>query len=157
MTSEERKHAPVGLRFDTGKTKVNLIPPDALMALGEVYTVGAEKYADRNWEKGMPFSTVEGCLVRHMLKYQMGEDYDEETGCLHLAHVAWNAMALLTYQLRGMDQFDDRQEIPVGKASRSIRGIHRVPEPTTGVGSTQTSGEFESVRPPMGYVIDSTL
>ena len=112
MTPEERASAPVGLRFDDGKNKLHLIPPDALWALGEVFTRGALKYADRNWEKGMPWSTVEGCMYRHFLKYQLGEDIDEETGCSHLAHVAWNAMVLLAYQLRGMDEFDDRPEIP---------------------------------------------
>ena len=111
MTPEERRNAPEGLRFNAGKNQLNLVPPDALWALGEVFTKGAEKYAANNWLKGMDWSKVEGCMMRHLLKYQMGEDRDEETGCLHMAHVAWNAMAILTYQLRGIGT-DDRQDFP---------------------------------------------
>ena len=111
MTELEKENSPIGLRFNDGKNMVNLIPADATWALGKVFTQGAEKYFAKNWEKGMPYSTIEGCLMRHLLKYQMGEDYDTESGNLHMAHVAWNAMALLTYQLRGMTQFDDRTKL----------------------------------------------
>ncbi|NIN67629.1 MAG: hypothetical protein GTO63_23590, partial [Anaerolineae bacterium] len=40
-----------GLRFDEGKERVDLLPPDALMYLGKVYAMGAVKYGDRNWER----------------------------------------------------------------------------------------------------------
>uniref|UniRef100_UPI001E4FF338 dATP/dGTP diphosphohydrolase domain-containing protein n=1 Tax=Acetomicrobium sp. S15 = DSM 107314 TaxID=2529858 RepID=UPI001E4FF338 len=33
--------------------RYDLIPSDALRELAKVYTVGAEKYGERNWEKGM--------------------------------------------------------------------------------------------------------
>ena len=61
---------------------------------------GVEKYPERNWEKGMDWSRVFGSLLRHAWKFWKEEDYDEETGCHHMAMVAWNAMALCSYSLR---------------------------------------------------------
>lgn len=96
-----------GLRYDDGKTRYDLIPFDALHAVAEVYTQGAVKYAPRNWEKGMLYSRCLGSLMRHVAAWQNGEDVDAESGSHHMAHAAWNALALLTYNLRGTGS-DDR-------------------------------------------------
>lgn len=34
-----------GLKYDSGKPRLDLVPPEAVMALGYVLTYGAEKYA----------------------------------------------------------------------------------------------------------------
>jgi len=65
--------------------------------LAKVFTKGAEKYAERNWEKGMSWQSVLASLERHKEAFKKGEDYDKETGLLHMAHVAWNALALVSY------------------------------------------------------------
>lgn len=109
--SEKVKVDGGGLRYDEGKEAVYLMPPDALMELGRVYGVGAKKYAPRNWERGMRLSKVLGPLMRHLFRWQMGQDRDEESGQLHLAHVAWNALALLTYALRGIGEDDVRMDL----------------------------------------------
>lgn len=96
-----------GLRYNGGKTRYDLIPFDGLEALADVYTRGAEKYAERNWEKGMGWMVMFASLMRHTAKWCMGEDYDKESGQLHMAHVAWNALGLVTYQLRNIGT-DDR-------------------------------------------------
>lgn len=96
-----------GLRFDEGKERVDLLPADALMELGKVYGAGAKKYAARNWERGMPYSKVLGPLLRHLFKWMRGEQIDPEDGQRHIAKVAWNAMSLLTYELRKIG-IDDR-------------------------------------------------
>lgn len=101
-----------GLRYNAGKPRYDLLPADALDELVKVFTRGAEKYAPRNWEKGMAWSeTCFAALQRHAWKWQAGEDIDPETGCQHMAHAAWNALALVAYSLRGVGQ-DDR---PVAK------------------------------------------
>lgn len=100
-----------GLRFDDGKARVDLLPPDALLELGKVYAFGAKKYSDRNWEKGMKWSKVLGPLMRHLFKWMMGNDRDAESGELHLNHVAWNALALLTYALRGIGENDVQPKV----------------------------------------------
>ena len=95
-----------GLRFDAGKLRLDLIPPEWLEALGGVLTVGAAKYAPRNWELGMPWSKVWGPLLRHCLAWLKGERNDPETGQHHLAHVAWNALALMVYEMRKLGEDD---------------------------------------------------
>ena len=105
-----RKDEP-GLRYDNGKLRYDLLPADALAELVKVYTFGAAKYADRNWEKGMSWSRCFGSLLRHAFAYWAGEDNDQETELPHMAHVAWNALALCAYSMRGMEDFDDRPSL----------------------------------------------
>ena len=97
-----------GLRLDEGKPRVDLIPPEAMMELGKLYAAGAKKYADRNWERGMPWSQCLGPLMRHLFKWMAGERLDPETGLSHMTHVAWNAIALVTYELRKIGTDDVR-------------------------------------------------
>jgi hypothetical protein len=95
------------LRYDTGKIRYDLLPADGLEELAKVYTKGAEKYAPRNWEKGMDWSRCLGSLMRHTWKFWRGETIDPETGCHHMAMAAWNALALCVYDLRKVGT-DDR-------------------------------------------------
>jgi len=39
--------------------------------------------------------------MRHKVKHESGELNDPDTGHLHLAHAAWNAIARLELYLRG--------------------------------------------------------
>lgn len=96
----------LGLRYDKGKNRLDLIPPEWIWELGKVLTAGANKYADRNWELGMRWSKVVGPIWRHLIRFLCGEQLDKETGCHHLAHVAWNALALLSYDLRSIGEDD---------------------------------------------------
>lgn len=99
----------VGVKFDNGKPRFDLIPPEALFGLAELYRIGAEKYADRNWENGMSFSRLFGAMQRHAWAFMSGEDYATDDGQHHLLSVAWCALSLYTYWCRGLDkEFDDR-------------------------------------------------
>lgn len=85
-----------------GKGRYDLISPFATRRLAEWYELGAQKYADRNWEKGMPFSRYIDSAKRHLDKYVMGMD-DED----HLAAAAWNIFAIMHHQELGQTKFDD--------------------------------------------------
>lgn len=98
-----------GLRFNEGKTKWDLVPPE-IEEIVEVYTMGAKKYAPRNWEKGMNWSVCFASMMRHIWKWWRGEDFDVESKQHHMAHVAWNAIALLTYYRRNIGT-DDRVKV----------------------------------------------
>lgn len=104
--AQNASEASVGLRYDDGKLRYELIPPEWDEALAEVLTKGAAKYAPRNWEKGMAWSKLIGSGMRHLAKFLTGERYDKETGCHHLAHMAWNALALMSYDLREIGEND---------------------------------------------------
>ena len=96
-----------GLRHNAGKLRHDLVPAHAQEQYVRVLTKGAEKYADRNWEAGMKWSTVLASLERHLQAIKKGEDYDPETGELHSAHLMCNA-AFLTEYYKIYPQGDDR-------------------------------------------------
>lgn len=79
-----------------------LLPFDALWAVAEHFGRGAQKYEDRNWERGYKWSLSVDALLRHLASFINGEDIDPETGSLHLTAVAWHALVLLTFKLRGI-------------------------------------------------------
>ena len=106
-----------GVKFDEGKVRIELVPPEAVFAIATILTFGAVKYADRNWEKGMPWSRVFGALMRHMWCWWAGKgptnvnfafgDTDAETGHSHLWHAGCCIMFLIAYEMRGTGT-DDR-------------------------------------------------
>lgn len=103
MSNEKGK----GLRYNEGKLRFDLFPPFARRIIAQIFTKGAEKYALRNWENGMPWSSVEASLERHYQSYKESKDFDPEDGMLHIAKVAWNAIALTEYY-KIYPQGDDR-------------------------------------------------
>lgn len=96
-----------GKRFNQGKTRVDLLPADAVLKTAQVFTYGAKKYGERNWEKGMKWSNVLSSLERHFQAIKLGQDYDKETGFLHIDHILCNAMILSHYYENYMEG-DDR-------------------------------------------------
>jgi hypothetical protein len=89
-------------RKDAGKLRFDLIPPEWPRELARVLSFGAAKYEDHGWEKGMEWSRMVASLQRHLNAWLSGEDFDAELGTHHLSQVAWNALALMTYQMRGI-------------------------------------------------------
>lgn len=81
-----------------GKLRWDLLPLAEIENIVEVYTKGAKKYADNSWQD-IPdgFNRYLGALMRHLVAYTKGERFDSDTGCMHLAQVAWNAIAMLYY------------------------------------------------------------
>jgi hypothetical protein len=75
------------------KPRPDLISPFAEERQGNWLRMGAEKYAERNWENGMPFSRCVASLRRHAMRFQQGL-HDED----HLAAIMFNAMALIHYE-----------------------------------------------------------
>jgi len=96
-----------GAKFDGGKVRLDLIPPEATWLLGQVLTMGAKKYDSRNWEKGFDWGRSVAALKRHLTAWEAGEDKDPESGLPHLAHVLCNAAFLVTFEARGIGT-DDR-------------------------------------------------
>ena len=99
-----------GMKYDNQKTRWELMPYDALDEVADVLTFGAQKYADRNWEKGINYSRVLGAAARHISAFHQGVREDEETGLHPLAHAACEILFALAFEKRGMTQFDDLRE-----------------------------------------------
>ena len=100
-----------GVKHDDGKARYDLLPPDALDAITQVFTYGAAKYADRNWEGGMAWGRLFAAMMRHCWAFWRGEDVDPESGLPHLAHAGACVLMLLAYMQRGIGH-DNRKPRP---------------------------------------------
>jgi hypothetical protein len=100
----------VGTKFDQGKLRWDLVPPE-FEEVVKVLTYGATKYADRNWEQGISYGRLIAATFRHIWSWIKGDRNDSETGIHHLAHACCDVLFLLTYEQRGMKEFDDRTKI----------------------------------------------
>ena len=100
----------LALRDDGGKLPIHLIPPESIMHLSRIFEYGAKKYSPDNWRKGMAYSRMYSSAMRHLLAFWNGEDEDRESQLPHLAHAAWNCLALLWYLDNLTLELDDREE-----------------------------------------------
>lgn len=94
-------------KFDGEKNRYDLIPATPLDELARVYTIGAAKYGDRNWEGGLKWGRIFAAMMRHAWAYWRGERTDPVDGQHHLASVAWCAFALMEYETTH-PELDDR-------------------------------------------------
>lgn len=91
------QHAP-GAKLDAGKEPLRLILQSMSRALLEVAKVGgfgAAKYSENGW-RSVPdgVNRYTDAMFRHALKEGI-ELLDAESGMLHAAQVAWNALERL--------------------------------------------------------------
>lgn len=93
-----------GSKLDAGKNRLSLVLfgfSRALKAVGEVGTYGANKYTDNGWmEVPDGERRYSDAMLRHLLQEASGERCDQDTGLLHAAHAAWNALARLDLMIR---------------------------------------------------------
>jgi len=106
-TNGLNQHDP-GAKLDSGKNRLGLVLlafANALQEVGVVGTFGANKYTDNGW-----LSVPDGerrytdAMLRHLLQEKTEGKIDKETGLLHSAQVAWNALARLQLQLMDKDE-----------------------------------------------------
>ncbi len=71
-----------GKKFDEGKLRMDLIPPEAIKGLAKVLTYGADKYGEKNWLNGLSYSRVYAAIQRHLWAFWEGEDNDDESGII---------------------------------------------------------------------------
>jgi hypothetical protein len=76
----------------------------ALIGVSLVGTFGADKYSDHGW-LSVPhgINRYTDAMLRHWLREKNGEVYDDDSGLLHAAHLAWNALAVLELKLRAYE------------------------------------------------------
>jgi hypothetical protein len=86
------------------------IPLEAVAAAAASLEYGAQKYSDRNWEKGLPWQQMIDSLKRHVEDFERGHDYDdgEDGSDLHqVCMIMASAMMLTASVIRGIGK-DDR-------------------------------------------------
>jgi hypothetical protein len=95
-----------GKKFDQGKPRLSLVSSDGIEEVAKVATFGALKYDDHNWRNGFKWSRVLDAAMRHLNKYNRGERIDSESGLSHLAHAAWNLLALIEFEKHNIGEDD---------------------------------------------------
>ena len=89
------QHSP-GAKVDAGKIRMSLVLDGfkrALTEVGRVGTFGANKYSDNGWmevENGI--ARYRDAMYRHLFAT---DHYDDQSGLSHMAHAAWNMLAML--------------------------------------------------------------
>jgi len=101
-----------GRKDDGGKARMDLLPVGPLQSTARVFTFGADKYADRNWEKGIMFGRVYAAALRHLLAWWDGDADDEESGESHLGHALCCVMMLSQFDAHRnrYEEFDNRPD-----------------------------------------------
>lgn len=89
-----------GVKLDDGKNRLGLVLggfASAIKEVGCIGTFGANKYTDNGWQS-VPNGVARytDALLRHLFAHFEGEEIDPESGYRHLAHVAWNCLAILS-------------------------------------------------------------
>lgn len=89
---DEKKQFQTGAQREIkqGKGRYDLISPLALKRVAGIYERGAREYGDRNWEKGLPFSSFIDSALRHLYQFIEGKE-DED----HVAACLWNIIGLV--------------------------------------------------------------
>lgn len=101
----------------------SVIPTAALLHLGEVMRLGANKYGPFNWrETPVPAETYVDAIGRHLLSWQDGESTDPESGMSHLAHIMASCAILIDAEENGMLN-DDRPK--AGRVGEMISTFQR--------------------------------
>lgn len=101
------------VKEDQGKNRLDLLHFIALEQVALVATFGAGRRGDHNWRTGFAYGRLFAAALRHMFSWFRGVDNDEESGYSHLAHAAWNILALLEFSLTKTGK-DDRVIYPLG-------------------------------------------
>ncbi len=84
------------LKYDDGKPRWELLPLPDIEDIVKVYTFGAQKYGPDKWRKlNNGFKRYKAALLRHLVSFEKGEEFDHESHLPALAHMAWNAIAML--------------------------------------------------------------
>ncbi len=98
-----------GAKADAGKVLGGLLLDfaHALELVAEVGTHGVAKYSRGGW-RSVPDGQQRylDAAMRHLLRLGKGEQNDADSGLPHLAHIAWNFLAVLDLQQRWLAHGD---------------------------------------------------
>jgi len=92
----------------------NWSPSKAFMEVSKHYEEGAKKYAERNWEKGIPIHCYVDSGVRHFLKWI--DKWDDEP---HDRAFLWNMLGLL-WTVRNKPELNDLPYVEKEKCCNEV-------------------------------------
>lgn len=98
-----------GIKYDTTKAPLDLIPYVSLEEVAFVLAAGEKKYGTANWADGIEMRRLLSAAMRHIGQFNSGEDYDDETKTLHLANAATNLLFAI-WMYKNRPDLDNRWE-----------------------------------------------
>jgi len=92
-----KKVSSEGIKYDVDKLRWDLLPWQQLEEVVKVYTEGAKKYGDLNWQAlSNPKERWFSAAMRHLVAWKNGETLNADDFDLpHLAHVVFCILALM--------------------------------------------------------------
>lgn len=111
-----------------GKGDMASIPWESILRLSRHYEAGAKKYDRWNFRKGIPISSFIDSAMRHLAKYQCGED-DED----HLSAAAFNVLGAMLME----NTMPEMQDLPLRKGKNTFDYFDRVSKNTQNEHETQ--------------------
>jgi len=114
-SGDRREFASGAVRdMASDKERPDLMSPFAIRRVGRWLGLGARKYGERNWEKGIPCSVCFASLMRHAFKYAMGWR-DED----HLSAIIFNAQAIIHFEETCRADLDDMPHYQSGPGDQA--------------------------------------
>ena len=76
----------IATKHDNDKPRTDLLPPLALLGTSKALAHGVKEYNPYNYknDKGLDWNRPYGALLRHLLAFWQGEDFDPDSGLHHL-------------------------------------------------------------------------
>lgn len=134
----------LGMKFDSDKSSMGLLPPYALESVSDVLTFGAKKYLPNNWKyvDNGPQRYLDAAL-RHITAYMKGEENDPETNLPHLSHALCCLMFIVDLSLEAKAKAKKESRDPFQQVEYILNDIIR---------SKQVAKDnFASNKPPLEY------
>lgn len=143
--SGKRQEFSTGAVRDTseGKGRYDLLPPRAVREVARHFEAGAKKYAERNWEKGIPLARFLDSGIRHAFAALQGDD-DEN----HAAAAAWNLLCFLETRARIRDGYLPAELDNLPKLRRVAAPVQSAPAPasTASIPVVYVAGPFRGAN-----------
>ena len=91
-----------GVKNDENKTRYELIPPEFIEELANIFTCGASVYGPNTWQN-VSKERLEGAVFRHLQAWRKGHRFNIENGVVleHLAQAAWGCLAIMWKDMQG--------------------------------------------------------
>ena len=90
------------VKRDENKPPIQLIPPEAIEGMAQVFGFGAEKFDIDDWKNNGTIRDRIGSIMRHSLAMARGEMIDPESGLPHAYHIMAQA-AMVDWHRRHSD------------------------------------------------------
>lgn len=100
----------ISLRFNEGKRQWSLVDFESIAEMVKVLEFGCKKYDRNNWQKGLVKSETIDSAFRHLVEINNNNEMDDESKCLHAAHVMCNMMFYI-YHLNNKSFVEKAKEL----------------------------------------------